>query len=118
MAGAVSEMALHAALQGLPELKELRYATIEEDLAGYDFVAEWQGKLLTVDAKTGLYYPLSERVHGHRHLEISVPREAVKDFKVTRKGLDLLRHEVRQALQRGTGVSKHASHLHFRPVHA
>jgi hypothetical protein len=116
--GAVSEMALHAALQGMPELAELRYATVEEDLAGYDFVAEWQGNLVTLDAKTGLYFPLSERKRGHRHLEISVPREAVKDFRVTRRGLDLLRHEVRQALHRSAGVERHALHRRFRPAHA
>jgi hypothetical protein len=116
--GAVSEIALHAALQGMPELRELRYATLEEDLAGYDFVAQWQGKLLTLDAKTGFYQPLSERIHGHRHLEISVPHEAVRDFRVTRRGLDLLRHEVRQALHRSAGVEEHAPHGHFRAVHA
>jgi hypothetical protein len=98
--GALSEIALHAALQGLPELRGLRYATLEEDLAGYDFVADWHEKMLTVDAKTGFYQPLSERKHGHKHLEISVPREAVKDLRVTRHGLDLLRQEVRQALGR------------------
>src|SRR6185312_1326197 len=81
--GAVSELALHAALQGLPELRDLRYATMEEDLAGYDFVASWHGKLLTVDAKTGVYAPLTQSKHGHKHLEISVPREAVKEFWVT-----------------------------------
>src|ERR1019366_1120931 len=73
--GAVSEVALHAALQGLPEIRNLRYASVEEDLVGYDFVGMWQGKLLTIDAKTGRYLPLSETKHGHRHLEISVPRE-------------------------------------------
>jgi hypothetical protein len=51
--GAMSEVALHAALQGMPELAGLRYATVEEDLAGYDFMGQWQGKLLTIDAKTG-----------------------------------------------------------------
>jgi len=116
--GSVSEVALHAALQGLPELRGLRYASLEEDLVGYDFVAEWQGKLLTVDAKSGLYRPLSERKHGHRHLEISVPREAVKDFRVTRRGLDLLRHEVRQALHYNMPSAVHASHHHFRPATA
>ena len=30
--GAVSEVALHAALQGLPEIRNLRYASVEEDL--------------------------------------------------------------------------------------
>jgi hypothetical protein len=114
LTGASSEVALHAALQGLPELRYLRYATVEEDLAGYDFVAEWQGNLLTIDAKTGFYQPLSERKHGHRHLEISVPREAVKDFRVTRRGLDLLRHEVRQTLHRGQGIEKHGPHYHYR----
>jgi len=96
--GAVSEIALHAALQGLPELRGLRYATLAEDLAGFDFVATWDGQLVTIDAKTGLYRPLSERKHGHKHLEVSVPREAVEGFRVTRRGLNLLRHEVRQAL--------------------
>jgi hypothetical protein len=114
--GASSEVALHAALQGLPELRYLRYATLEEDLTGYDFVAEWQGNLLTIDAKTGFYRPLSERKHGHRHLEISVPREAIKDFRVTRRGLDLLRHEVRQALQRNESVHEHGSHVYYRPL--
>jgi hypothetical protein len=114
--GASSEVALHAALQGLPELRFLRYATLEEDLVGYDFVAEFQGSYLTIDAKTGFYRPLSERKHGHRHLEISVPREAVKDFRITRRGLDLLRHEVRQALQRHENVHEHGSHVYYRPV--
>jgi hypothetical protein len=118
LTGAISEMALHAALQGVPELKDLRYASVGEDLAGYDFVAEWQGKLLTVDAKTGLYMPLSERKHGHRHLEISVPREAVKDFRVTRRGLDLLRHEVRQALMGTAGIETPGEHKRFRPAMA
>lgn len=101
--GAVSEVALHAALQGLPELRGMRYATLEEDLAGYDFVTQWQGKLLTIDAKTGRYPPLAERKHGHRHLEISVPREVISDFRITRHGLDLLRKEVRKALADDAG---------------
>ncbi len=116
--GAISEIALHAALQGIPELADLRYASLEEDLSGYDFVATWQGRLVTIDAKTGLYAPLSERKHGHRHLEISVPHEAVSDFRVTRRGLDLLRHEVRQALYRREGSEVHASHGYFRPQQA
>jgi hypothetical protein len=116
--GSVSEIALHAALEGLPELRNLRYATVEEDLAGYDFVATWHGRLLTVDAKTGFYQPLSERKHGHKHLEISVPREAVRDFRVTRRGLDILRHEVRQALFGETAANHHASHSYFRPATA
>jgi hypothetical protein len=57
LTGAVSEIALHAALQGLPEIRHLRYASVEEDLQGYDFVGEWQGKLLTIDAKTGIAAP-------------------------------------------------------------
>jgi hypothetical protein len=118
LTGAISEAALHAALQGMRELKDMRYASIEEDLAGYDFIAEWQGRLVTIDAKTGFYYPLSERKHGHIHLEISVPREAVKNFHVTRRGLDLLRHEVRQALQRSAGAEEHAPHHSFHPAHA
>jgi len=98
--GAVSEIALHAALQGLPELRGLRYASVGEDLIGYDFVGEWQGKLLTIDAKTGFYRPLLERKHGHRHLEISVPREVVKELRVNHRGLALLRRQVRQVLGR------------------
>lgn len=112
--GAVSEVALHAALQGMPELKDLRYATLDEDLAGFDYTATWQGKQVTIDAKTGRYAPLSERKHGHRHLEISVPREAVSDFRVTRRGLDLLRHEARQALYQGNSVDTHAPHHYYR----
>lgn len=96
--GAVSEIALHAALQGMKEIKDLRYASVEEDLIGYDFVAEWRGDLLTIDAKTGFYRPLSERKHGHRHLEISVPREAVKGLQVNHRGLRILRSEIRQVL--------------------
>lgn len=114
--GALSEIALHAALQGMPEIRDLRYATLEEDLAGYDFVAEWQGKLLTLDAKTGHYWPLSERKHGHRHLEISVPSEVVREFRVTRKGLDSIRRQVRQALYRGSEGYHHVEHAGLRPV--
>jgi hypothetical protein len=112
--GAASEIALHAALQGLPEIRGLRYASVEEDLVGYDFVGEWQGKMLTVDAKTGFYPPLSEQKHGHRHLEISVPREVVKDLRVNHRGLALLRREVRVILQRDAGVEKHPPHHYFR----
>lgn len=118
LTGSVSEVALHAALQGMIELRDLRYATVEEDLAGYDFIAQYQGQLLTIDAKTGRYWPLSERKHGHRHLEVSVPREAVHDFWLTKAGLTRMRGEVRQAL----GVGKEpvmadavspAKHHHF-----
>lgn len=112
--GAVSEIALHAALQGVPEIRGLRYATVEEDLMGYDFVGQWQNKLLTIDAKTGFYRPLSERKHGHRHLEISVPREAVKDLHINHRGLRLLRAEVRQAL--GIRVESDAAPEPYRPA--
>jgi len=116
--GAVSEVALHAALQGLPELRGLRYATLAEDLAGFDFVATQDGQIVTVDAKTGMYRPLSERKHGHKHLEVSVPRNAVEGFRVTRRGLNLLRHEVRQALYRGTGdrYGRDARAVHLAPA--
>jgi hypothetical protein len=115
VAGCVSEIALHAALAGLPELREVRYGTVEEDLHGCDFMAQWQGDILSVDAKTGFYRPLSERKHGHRHLEISVPRESMKDFQLTRKGLDVLRQEVRLGLQGFTGQTVHQSHFHYHP---
>ena len=111
--GAVSEVLLHAALMGLPELIDLRYGTVEEDLHGYDFVGFWQGKMVTMDAKTGLYRPLTERKHGHRHLEISVPRNAAKEFHITRHGLDTLRHEARQALHAGFTPLIHASHQFY-----
>lgn len=104
--GAVSEVALHAALQGVPELVGVRYASVAEDLAGYDFVAEYNGKLLTVDAKTGKYWPLDERKHGHRHLEVSVPHEAENGFWVKRPALERLRTEIRQALH----VPHHVTH--------
>jgi hypothetical protein len=111
--GSISEIALHVAMAGLPELRNVRYATVEEDLKGYDFVAEWQGRLVTIDAKTGLYRPQTLRKHGYLHLEISVPREAVADFRVTRRGLDVVRHEVRQALRGSVGPAIHASHRHY-----
>jgi hypothetical protein len=114
LTGALSEVALHAALQGLPELEGLRYATVEEDLAGFDFVAQWHGKLLTIDAKTGFYRPLMERKHGHRHLEISVPRQAVQDFRVTRRGLAVLRREARQALGGHEFEASEPGFGHFR----
>ena len=112
--GAVSEIALHAALQGLPEIHELRYGSIDEDLIGYDFVGEWEGNLLTIDAKTGFYAPLGELKHGHRHLEISVPREAVDGLTINHRGLRLLRREVRQVLRRESGVGAHAPHHYFQ----
>jgi hypothetical protein len=115
--GAVSEVALQA-LRGLPELIGLRYSTLAEDLSGYDFIALWQGRIVSVDAKTGLYSPLSERKHGHLHLEISVPREAVQGFRVTRHGMNLLRQEVRQALHRQAGLGEHHSpHNFYRQRH-
>ncbi len=116
--GAASEVALHAALQGLPELRSVRYGSVEEDLIGYDFVAEWQGRLLTIDAKTGYYPPLSEIKHGHRHLEVSVPRDATKDLQINHRGLARVRSEVRQVLRGDTGIELHASHKYFQPVPA
>jgi hypothetical protein len=109
--GSVSEIALHAALQGMPELQGLRYASVEEDLIGYDFVGVWEGSLLTVDAKTGFYQPLLERKHGHRHLEISVPREVIKDLQVNHRGLELLRREIRQVLV--PDITEYHSPKHF-----
>ncbi|MBW4061220.1 hypothetical protein HJC99_01460 [Candidatus Saccharibacteria bacterium] len=116
--GAVSEIALHAALMGLPELVDLRYGSLGEDLHGYDFVATWQGRLLTVDAKTGYFHPLTEEKHGHEHLEIHVPRDVVQGFRLTRSGLDDLRRDVRGALRFKVGVEPHASHKHyaFKPI--
>ena len=112
--GTLSEIALHVALAGMPEFSQVRYATVDEDLQGFDFVAQWQGRLLTLDAKTGFYRPLTLRKRGHLHLEISVPREANEDFRVTRRGLDVVRHEVRQALHQSVGHLAHASHHHYR----
>ena len=113
--GAMSEIALHAALMGLPELRDLRYGTLEEDLHGYDFMALWQGRTLSVDAKTGYYPPLTELKHGHEHLEIHVPREVVQGFRLTRAGLDDLRRDVRRALKVNVGADRHAGHHYFRP---
>jgi hypothetical protein len=112
--GSMSEIALHAALMGMPELRDLRYATLEEDLHGSDFVAQWQGQLVTVDAKTGHYPPVTERMRGHRHLEVSVPREAVHGFRLTRQGLDMLRREVRQGLHASVGVGVHGAHAPYQ----
>lgn len=114
--GALSEIALHAALMGMPEITGLRYGTLEEDLHGYDFVAQWQGQTLTVDAKTGYYQPLAERKHGHRHLEISVPRETLNGFTLSRHGLQLLRREVRGGLHAQMGYIAHSSHVYY-PKH-
>jgi hypothetical protein len=100
----------------LPEIQGLRYASVEEDLIGYDFVGVWQGSLLTVDAKTGFYQPLLERKHGHRHLEISVPKEVIKDLQINHRGLALLRREVRQVLERDDGTEYHAPAQHLQPV--
>lgn len=116
--GAVSEIALHVALQGLVELRGLRYASVDEDLTGFDFIASWQGRTVTVDAKTGLYHPLTEQKFGHVHLEISVPREVVHDFRITRRGLDILRHEVRQVLHTEAAVEHHGPHSVGRPIQA
>jgi hypothetical protein len=116
--GAVSEIALHAALQGLPEIRSLRYAEVEEDLAGYDFIGEWQGKLLTIDAKTGFYAPLVERKRGHKHLEISVPREAVNGLLVNHRGLGILRQEIRQVLDGDSGAEAPDPRQYFRPASA
>jgi hypothetical protein len=114
--GAASEVALHAALQGLPELRSLRYGSVGEDLKGYDFVGEWQGALLTIDAKTGYYPPLSEYKHGHRHLEVSVPREATKDLQINHRALARVRAEVRQVMRADAGVEVHAPHHYFQPA--
>jgi hypothetical protein len=110
--GAVSEIGVHAALQGMRELRQVRHGSVDEDLHGFDFVANWQGQPITFDAKTGEYPPLSERKGGHLHLEVSVPR--ITGLQVDRQGLDYIRGDVRRALQERAGVDKLASHRHFR----
>ncbi len=97
--GAVSEIALHAALMGMPGVSGTRYASLDEDLHGFDFTCEWRGETVTIDAKTGRYPAIVEHLHGHKHLEIYVPRDAMDGFRLTRHGLDSLRREVRIALQ-------------------
>jgi len=114
--GALSEVALHAALQGMPELRGVRYASVEEDLVGYDFVAQWRGKLLTIDAKTGYYPPLSEVKRGHRHLEISVPRDAVKDLRINHRGLVRVRREVMHALGGDETIQIQAHSTSLKPA--
>jgi hypothetical protein len=111
--GAVSEIAVHAALQGLPELQGVRYGTVDEDLVGYDFVCTWQGQILSVDAKTGHYPPVEELKHGHRHIEVSVPREIIKDFTATKRGLSVIRFDIRHALKAEIGIPVHVSHQHY-----
>jgi hypothetical protein len=112
--GAMSEIALHAALMGLPELKDLRYGTLEEDLRGNDFLCSWQGRTVSVDAKTGYYHPLTQHKHGQEHLEISVPRDVVQGFRLTRRGLDDLRRDVRRALSWHGRPQQHWSHHYYR----
>jgi hypothetical protein len=114
--GAVSEIALHAALQGMPEIRKLRYGSVEEDLMGYDFVGEWEGRLLTIDAKTGFYPALSEIKRGHRHLEIAVPREIVKDLRINHRGLASVRQEIHLALTGKTESEYHAPDQNFQPA--
>ena len=114
--GAISEVALHAALMGLPELRQLRYGTVAEDLQGFDFIASWQGRVLSVDAKTGRFHPVMARKHDHLHLEVSVPREALDGFRLGRHGLDLLRRDIRRALHEAVGVNVHAAHAPYRPA--
>jgi hypothetical protein len=111
--GAVSEIALHAALMGLPELINLRYGSLSEDLHGYDFVSSWQGRKVTIDAKTGYYQPLTEEKQGHEHLELHVPRDVVDGFRLTRQGLDSLRRDARTALRAKVGIELHVSHKHY-----
>jgi hypothetical protein len=127
--GAVSEIALHAALADMPELSGVRHATVDEDLAGYDFVADWGGQPLTIDAKTGMYPPLTLRKRGHRHLEISVPRGSVRHLRLTNEGLELLLIAIRQALAMPAGQvsaprhkterheQHHAGQYHRRQAH-
>jgi hypothetical protein len=112
--GSTSEIALHAALQGLPELKEVRYGTLDEDLHGFDFLTQWQGRIVSIDAKTGYFHPLTEEKQGHEHLEIHVPRDAVEGFRITRRGLSDLRNEVRRALTWKVQPAPHWSHHYYQ----
>ena len=103
--GSVSEIALHAALMGMPELTGMRYGTLDEDLRGFDFTAIWQGQQMTIDAKTGRYAPIAELQRGYCHLEIYVPRDCMDGFRLTRHGLDSLRREVRVALNQAKRIN-------------
>ena len=112
--GAVSEIALRAALSNMPELSDVRHSTVEEDLVGIDFYATWRGQSLTIDAKSGLYRPLSLHKRGHRHLEISVPREAIRHLRLTDEGESLLHREIRQALGESDSRTRPSRHLGVR----
>jgi len=97
----------------MPEITGVRHSTVDEDLAGADLVATWQGKVLTIDAKTGLYQPLVTHKHGVLHLEVSVPREAMDGLRLTDEGEIILHQEVRQALGENFG-RRTLRHLHLR----
>jgi hypothetical protein len=112
--GAVSEIALREALSHMPELSGVRHSTVEEDLIGIDFIAQWQGQVLTMDAKSGLYRPLSLHKRGHRHLEISVPREVIQKLRLTDEGEKLLHEEIRQALGESGEKARPSRHLEER----
>jgi hypothetical protein len=112
--GAVSEIALREALNNMPELSGVRHSTVEEDLIGIDFVAQWQNQPLTIDAKSGLYRPLSLHKRGHRHLEISVPHDAIRKLRLTDEGEKLLHQEIRQALGESGAKARPSRHLETR----
>jgi|GEM_PF-1265449 hypothetical protein len=112
--GAVSEIALRRALLNMPELSGVRHSTVEEDLVGIDFIAQCQGQVLTIDAKSGLYRPLSLHKRGHRHLEISVPRDAIEKLRLSDEGEKLLHEEIRQALGESGEKARPSRHLEER----
>lgn len=114
--GAVTELALHAALRDMPELISVRHATVDEDLSGYDFVARWGDAEITIDAKTGMYPPMSLRRRGVRLLEIYVPKQSVRHLRLTNEGLALVELEVRRMLNAPedgrAGSSRHFASRH------
>lgn len=109
--GAVSEAAVHMALQGMPELRGLRHGTVDEDLRGLDFVGQWQGRLVTFDAKTGDYLPLTVKKNGHMHIELSVPR--IVGFRLTPHDLDNVRYDARHAMHAFVDLESHGSQLRY-----
>lgn len=82
--GAVSEVAVFRALQEDRALKNLRFGSVEEDLAGTDMRAETDfGRPILIDVKSGSHEPVTRKTSHGLKLEISLRHQLLQGYHLT-----------------------------------
>lgn len=108
VAGAVSEAAIFVALQDEPELHNLRFGSIEEDLAGSDMIGTTAAGIpLHIDIKSGSHEPVTRKTPQGLKLEISLRHQLLEGYQLTADAARGVRYLVELAIKQSQ------SHKHY-----